>query len=178
MKSPFAVIIALLVSSCATTPDLGNAVAIDTAAIKANPDAISGYQYISTGQPDKELLALARDSGVVAVIDLRGVDENRGIDEAAAARSAGLRYAAVPVADTDDVTYENAAALKRLLSDIDGPVLLHCASGNRVGALFALQARADGHTVEEAMSIGEKAGLTRYRSVVRDRLEAFLPEDR
>lgn len=168
---------ALAIVACAATPDLQNSIAIDTESIKSNPEAISGYRYVSTGQPDDELLTIAKDAGVVAVIDLRGRDEQRGIDEQAAVEALGMRYVALPVADESDVTYGNAETLRRALREFDGPVLLHCASGNRVGALFALQARQSGAGVDEALAIGERAGLTRYRNVVRERLETPMPTE-
>lgn len=173
----FLAITALAIGACAATPDLQDSIAIDTNSIKSNPEAIQGYRYVSTGQPDNELLAIARDAGVVAVIDLRGKDEQRGIDEPAAVEALGMRYVALPVADESDVTYENAELLRSALRDIDGPVMLHCLSGNRVGALFALQARQSGASVDEALAVGERAGLTRYRNVVRERLETPVPTD-
>ena len=48
---------------------------------------------------------------------------------------------------------------------------MHCASGNRVGGLFALKAfYVDGKTPEEALEIGRSAGMTRTEAVVRQEL--------
>ena len=43
-----------------------------------------------------------------------------------------------------------------LVRSIDGPVLMHCASGNRVGSLFALGARREGLDADAAFAVGEK----------------------
>jgi len=145
-------------------------VAIKVADIQADASVLSGPQHVSTGQPDAETLAIAREAGFVAVIDLRGADEDRGIDEVAAVEALGMRYVSLPVHDADDVTFENAAELDRLLGEFDGPVLLHCASGNRVGALVALRASAAGASDDEALAAGKAAGLTRLEPAVAERL--------
>ena len=53
------------------------------------------------------------------------------------------------------------------------PVLLHCGSGNRVGALLALAAfHVDGRPADAALQYGLDSGLTRLEPVVRDHLSA------
>jgi protein tyrosine phosphatase (PTP) superfamily phosphohydrolase (DUF442 family) len=42
----------------------------------------------------------------------------------------------------------------------DGPVLLHCASSNRVGAVWAVLQARGGMPVEDAMKEGARVGLT------------------
>ena len=111
-----------------------------------------------------------REAGFVAVIDLRGEEEDRGIDEVAAVEALGMRYVSLPVHGADDVTFENAEELDRLLGEFDGPVLVHCASGNRVGALVALRASAAGASDDEALAAGKAAGLTRLEPAVAERL--------
>lgn len=126
----------------------------------------------SSGQPTAEELQDVADHGYVAVIDLRGDDEDRGYDEAAAATAAGLTYATLPIADEAAVNPDNARKLGELLAIFDGPVLVHCGSGNRVGALTALLAAEAGADVDEALEAGRAAGLTRLEGIVRQQLEA------
>ena len=126
--------------------------------------------YLSTGQPTRELLARAADAGYAAVIDLRGEDEDRGLDERAVTEALGMTYVSIPLSTPADATLGAAAEMAGLLRGFDGPVLLHCASGNRVGALFALNAAADGATDEEALTVGKKAGLTRWHNAIRKKL--------
>ena len=145
-------------------------VAVTIDALRADPSLFETHRYISTGQPDEEILALAKEAGYVAVIDLRTAEEDRGLDEQAATESAGLAYYWLPVAGAKDTTYENARALDELVAGIDGPILLHCRSGNRVGALLALSAGKHGASDEEALQIGRKAGLTSLEPVVIERL--------
>ena len=122
------------------------------------------------GQPLQEDLARLKSEGVRTVIDLRGTQEERGYDEAAEARRLGMTYIALPISGKDDVTPANAKALGELLRAQDGDVLLHCASGNRVGALLAMDAVARGVPREEALELGRKAGLKSLEPVVVEQL--------
>ncbi len=135
------------------------------------PDALPGEGYLSTGQPTEAVLKAVADAGFAAVIDLRGAGEERGIDEKAVVESLGMTYVSLPVPEPADATVGKAAALEQILADIEGPVLLHCLSGNRVGALFALSAKADGASKEEALAIGKSAGLSRWEKQIREKLE-------
>jgi uncharacterized protein (TIGR01244 family) len=125
----------------------------------------------SAGQPDEAALQVFADSGYVAVIDIRGPDENRGIDEVAAVNALDMQYIAFPIAGAAAISYENAEQLDQLLSEIDGPVLVHCGSGNRVGALLALRESLAGADDEQALEYGRSAGLTGLEPVVKKRLE-------
>jgi protein tyrosine phosphatase (PTP) superfamily phosphohydrolase (DUF442 family) len=40
-----------------------------------------------------------------------------------------------------------------------GPVLLHCASSNRVGGVWAVIQSRKGKTLDEALAAGQQAGL-------------------
>ena len=126
----------------------------------------------SAGQPSAVQLAQARAAGVVTVIDLRAADEDRGFDEPARAAALGLRYLALPVAGTDGVSVDAARQLHALLAASDGPVLLHCASGNRAGALLALAAaHVEGADNATALELGRAAGLGSLAA----RVEQLLP---
>ena len=123
------------------------------------------------GQPTAEDLERLKAEGVRTVIDLRGATEDRGYDQAAEVRRLGMDYIALPIAGKDDITPANAAALHALLEEHEGEVLLHCASGNRVGALLALAAvQVDGASAEEALTLGRAAGLKSLEPVVMERL--------
>lgn len=129
-------------------------------------------RLLTGGQPDARQLQEAARAGVTTVIDLRAPQEDRGYDEQAAAESLGLRYVRLPIGGAGDINEANARTLARLLKQDDGTTLLHCASGNRVGALLALaRARVDGVPVEDALQFGRDAGLGSLEPVVRARLE-------
>jgi uncharacterized protein (TIGR01244 family) len=123
------------------------------------------------GQPDAATLREFAANGIDVVIDLRGQDEPRGYDEATLVRSLGVQYVSLPIEGAADLTPANAAALERALDAAGGPVLLHCASGNRVGALLALAAaQEEGTTPDAAFAFGRKAGLGSLAPLVRERL--------
>ncbi|WP_305806313.1 protein tyrosine phosphatase family protein [Stenotrophomonas sp. YIM B06876] len=131
----------------------------------------------TAGQPSAEQLGAAAQNGITTVIDLRQPDEDRGFDEAAATRQLGLRYVRLPIAGAAGITEDNARALQQLLAQEKGPVLLHCASGNRVGALLALlNGRVEGAGIEPALQLGRRAGLTSLEPVTRALLERGTAE--
>jgi uncharacterized protein (TIGR01244 family) len=138
--------------------------------IRADAGAIAGASLVSSGQPDADILAIAREAGFTTVIDLRAASEDRGMDEAAVVEELGMQYVSLPVDGAAGVTFENAAALDKYLADADGPVFVHCKSGNRVGALFALRAAAAGASEEEAVAAGKAAGLGSLEKAVREQL--------
>lgn len=124
----------------------------------------------SAGQPDKAALEVFADVGYATVIDMRAEDEDRGFEEAAFVEDLGLHYVAFPIASEEAISFENARKLDELLQEYPGPVLVHCASGNRVGALLALRASLDGADDEQALKLGREGGLTRLEDLVRKRL--------
>jgi len=123
---------------------------------------------ICAGQPDATQLRAVARAGVRRIIDLRQPDEIDW-DEAGAVHALGLEYFNLPVAGPDDLTADKAAELDRALAAADGPVLVHCGSANRVGALFALRAfYLHGEESETALEVGRRAGLSGLEAFVRD----------
>ena len=125
----------------------------------------------STGQPDAAALRAFADSGYVAVIDLRGPEEDRGLDdEQVIVESLGMDYISLPITGGDAISYESAQELDAILQRLEGPVLVHCGSGNRAGALLALRHSMQGAGDEEAIAYGKDAGLRGLEDVVKQRL--------
>ncbi|HUO52431.1 MAG TPA: sulfur transferase domain-containing protein, partial [Gemmatimonadaceae bacterium] len=90
----------------------------------------------TAGQLSAAQLAAAAQAGVRTILDLRPPFEPRGYDEAAAVKAAGMAYVIVPVTP---VTLDDAAFAKVLEVVRDParrPVLVHCATANRVGGLL------------------------------------------
>jgi uncharacterized protein (TIGR01244 family) len=128
-------------------------------------------QLYTAGQPSAAELQQAAAAGITTVIDLRQPDEARGFDETAAAERLGLRYVRIPVAGAAGLTDANAQALRTALAQSQGPVLLHCASGNRAGALLAVLEARDGASVDQALRFGREAGMTSLEAPTRVLLE-------
>lgn len=124
-------------------------------------------------QPTPEDLAELSRKGVRTVIDLRTDEEDRGFDEATQVERYGMRYLQLPIGGADDLTTENATRLKQALDQSGDGVLLHCASGNRVGALLALMAaQHEDATPDEALELGKRAGLKSLEPAVVEKLKA------
>lgn len=127
----------------------------------------------TAGQPAPTDWAAIKALGVRTVVNLRTPAELQGRDEAAEVRAAGLEYVAIPVAGAEGITPDNARALHAALAPAHGGVLVHCASGNRAGALLALeQAEQDGLPKDAALALGRKAGMTSTEAKLRQALGA------
>ncbi len=127
----------------------------------------------SSGQPSKEQLRNLSKLGVMHVINLRPKQEQQW-DEGAYVNSLGLQYYNIPVKGAHGITLGNASQLAAQLEKIgDEPVLVHCSSSNRVGALIALRAFHKGDGIELAITKGKAWGLTRLEALTRAKILAL-----
>ncbi|HTH27511.1 MAG TPA: protein tyrosine phosphatase family protein [Sphingobium sp.] len=127
----------------------------------------------SSGQPSPEQLERLAKEGVRTVINLRSPNEPDQYDEQAEAERQGLRYVSIPVAGAQDLTAETVQRFSDELAQAHqaGPVLIHCASANRVGAMVALEhGWHQGAEPDAALALGRAAGLTGLEPVVSDLL--------
>lgn len=121
----------------------------------------------SGGRPSPEDFASAARQGTRTVINLCPPSEPCPYDEPTLVASLGMRYVNIPVAGAAGLTRENVEALDSALRE-SGKTLLHCASGNRIGALLALKACwIDDHPSWKALQIGIDGGLTALEPAVR-----------
>ncbi|MDI1303211.1 MAG: protein tyrosine phosphatase family protein [bacterium] len=134
-----------------------------------------GSGLCTGGRPRPEHLQAAARRGVRTVINLCPPAEAVDYDEAALVTKLGMHYVNIPVAGPADLTLENARLLAAAMAEAGPghPVLLHCASGNRAGALLALKA----HSIDllppaEALELGRRAGLTALEPFVRQLIGA------
>lgn len=127
----------------------------------------------SAGRIGQDDVAALQAAGIRHVIDLTLDSETPDFDEAAAMRDAGIGYANLPIGGPDSLTRANVEAFDALVDAADRPLLVHCASSNRVGAMAALRAAwIDGKPVDEAIAEGRAWGLRSLEGAVRERLEA------
>jgi uncharacterized protein (TIGR01244 family) len=119
-------------------------------------------QILTGGQPTDEHLQQAKDSGVKVVLNLRTqAEENAYATEVAKVESLGMKYVHLPIDGKtgDGLNEENARKLAEVLAE--KPALVHCTSGERVGALFALKAfYVDKLPADAALKVGKDNGLT------------------
>lgn len=115
---------------------------------------------ITAGQPGEEHLQALADAGYRTIIDLRTSQEERGYDEPATARHAGMEYINLPVGP-ESLDGTKIERFRELMNDADRrPALVHCSSANRVGALLMPYMILDeDKSREEATRIARQIGL-------------------
>ncbi|MEC9361657.1 beta-lactamase hydrolase domain-containing protein [Sinimarinibacterium flocculans] len=134
--------------------------------------AAPSAQVLTGGKTSAEALRRAQEQGLAKVVNLCPHSEDLGFDEPALAAELGLAYENIPIAGGGDLTRENAQRLAQAVADAGGPVLVHCMSSNRVGALFALKAHwLDGKSIDDALAEGRAHGLKAMEAGVRQLLE-------
>ena len=127
------------------------------------PDVLTG------GQPTPEQIDEAAGAGYRTIVNTRSSAEEGFEWEADRVADAGMRYVFIETPGADGLTRENVERLAELLADPEArPMMIHCGSGNRVGALLALKAAwVDGQDDEAALQVGLDAGLTRLEEATR-----------
>jgi uncharacterized protein (TIGR01244 family) len=134
------------------------------------------------GQPEQADFAEYAKLGVKVVINLRMPAEMEKVsfNEAEAAKAAGLEYVSVPFGSTP-VTDANLAKIYPYLAkagennneENNNKVLLHCASSNRAGMVWALfRGTVENLKPEEAIAEGKLAGLKSLEKSAREKLDA------
>lgn len=131
-------------------------------------EANVSFGWIAAGQPSPERLTDVVNQGA-RILSLRYENEETFGEQALVEGLGGvfLRY---PTMGSD----YNSVAFREGMYDLydeqralGGPVYLHCASSNRVGASWALyHAERLGFSDEEALAIGREAGLAGLESTV------------
>ncbi|GAA3113895.1 bifunctional sulfur transferase/dioxygenase Blh [Rhizobium viscosum] len=114
-------------------------------------------------QPEPAIFGDFAEQGFAVVVNARPDGEEPGqpgnIAEAAAAWSAGLNYAFIPVTGPT-ITAADIRAFQKALSDAGAPVLAHCKSGTRALTLYALGEVRDGRMKrEDVESFGRNFGF-------------------
>ncbi len=124
---------------------------------------------LTGGQPTPEQLEQAAAAGYKTVINLRTANEVVSWSEADEVARLGMKYVTIPIAGKEGLSKENADALMSAIQQYSTePVIVHCGSGNRVGALFAIDAKYNqNQSVEEAIQTGIRSGLTSLEPAVR-----------
>jgi uncharacterized protein (TIGR01244 family) len=161
-----------------------------TAATPSIPDSLPAesaphYRVIApgiaaAGQPSLETLGRLDTLGFKTVINLRAADEDPIVgEEQKIVEGRGLRYVSVPVT-TSTLSISVAETVRQVIEDPEArPVLLHCATSNRVGAVWGVIARERGRSLEEAEAEAVRAGVTNPKVLAAFReVAAAAPVDR
>ncbi len=120
------------------------------------------------GQPSEADFEHFKDNGYSTIINLRAEGEFDEFDEQQLVEDMSMDYISIPIAGGEDFTMDNILKLDAALKNAEGKVVLHCGSGNRVGAILALKAfHVDGMSEDEAMALGIAAGMTNLAPAIR-----------
>lgn len=127
-----------------------------------NTVTIDRNYSIARFAPDEAGLRQAAEEGFRSVVNFRTSEEKQEVtpeEERRIAEEAGLAYLHHPVSPDalDDALVDD---FRRKMSELPQPVLLHCASGKRAGAMTLMALAADrGLDGEAALAMGRENGL-------------------
>lgn len=118
------------------------------------------------GEPSPEQLKSLVASGFTSMISLRARGESQ--HSVADYAKHGVNLIHLPISGPEDFTDTFLNEFHAALPTSNQPIVIFCATGNRVGAAIALHAfRFSGVTKEEAFALGKEAGLTRLEGFVQ-----------
>jgi len=111
-------------------------------------------------QPGEADFEQASMGGIRTVINLRHDFEMPDMNEQAIVEGLGLNYVHVPWNGPDELTDEVLDSLRMQLNQAERPILMHCASANRVGAVWlAYRMLEGGVSADEAKAEAKVVGL-------------------
>lgn len=132
-------------------------------------EKVAGGGYVTAEQ-----VAGLPGKGYSTIINLRYDREKGVMEEAAAAKAAGLTYVSIPVGGSN-FTLEDAKRVAEAIDQSRGKVLLHCASGGRVSAVWGLtRALNEGLTPEEAKRVAAEEGCRPISGSMTERVAQEL----
>lgn len=165
-------VLALFLSACASKEAAGpvaKAASPAAAPVTLAPASCGGIAKLHAfgdvwlaSQPTAADLEAAKAQGIKSVVNLRPRGEQADFDEQDFVSGLGLTYLNLPISGPSDLTDENLTRAREALRSAGRPLLLHCASANRVGAVWIPWRVLDGGlgidaAVAEAKTIGLKS---------------------
>ena len=124
-------------------------------------------KILLAGQPKPEDFALLKKMGIKTVIQMN-YRERLPFNEEALAKSHGMNYVYLPWNGPKLLTDEVYDRTRKLLNDSEKPLLLHCASANRVGAIWLVWRVLDGGIpLEQAIAEAKEVGMRTPGYLVR-----------
>lgn len=111
-------------------------------------------------QPAQADLTQVKEAGIKTVISLRHTAEVKDWDEAASVRAQGMQWVQIPWNGPEQLTDEIFDRSRETLRSAEKPMLVHCGSGNRVGAVWiAFRVLDEGVALEAAVTEAKTIGL-------------------
>lgn len=124
----------------------------------------------TAGTISEEAFAEIASFGVKNFIDLR-TQSSTTSKAKALVEAAGGNYYNIPVFSSEGISKEQVSKFAQIYEKIDGNIIIHCRSGNRVGALWTAYLLSNDISKEEALKQGRTAGLK--KSLELDVLKKF-----
>lgn len=130
------------------------------------------------GQPSEEGLQTAKAEDIRTVVSLRHANEMTDFDEPKAVEEAGLTYVHLPWNGEGELTDNVFQKARELFAWAERPMLMHCGSANRVGALWVPWRVLGGNIgLEDVMAEAKIIGLksTAYEQKAREYISRTQP---
>ena len=121
-----------------------------------------GQNFTTGGQPSLNVYAKLASNGFRSVLNLRTAQEGVSLEEEKnAVEKAGLRYINIPVISSSPTAGQATEFLTVVKNKSLQPMLIHCASANRVGAFWMIyRVLEQGWPQEKALDEATRIGLT------------------
>lgn len=128
--------------------------------------------------PAAEALQEAADEGFKSVVNLRAASEKQDVtpeEERKHAEAAGMTYLHHPV-DGEKLSEDVVDSFRKKAEDLPGPVLVHCASGKRSGALVMMhrgveQGMSGDEVIQKAEAMGFECDTPDLKEFVRSYID-------
>ena len=150
-------------TGCETSPGQAHAASVEPAELGDTDRVHVCGDVLLASQPAEGDFATLRQQGYRSVLNLRHEREMNQLDfdQAEAITSQGMHYYHVPVGGADELTDDVFDHVRQILNNPGNrPVLVHCASANRVGAVWLAHRVLDaGVAYEDALAEAEQVGL-------------------
>ena len=133
---------------------------IETSTLGSTSNVHKYSAFYLAGQPSKADFEEVKKAGIKTVINLR-MPEELSFDERQVVSDLGMSYHNLGIGSPDMMTDPLFNEIREILSNAENqPVLLHCGSANRVGAIWlAFQALDGGLSIEAALAEAKTVGL-------------------
>jgi len=150
---------------------------------KESEPRVTNFRRISSeiatsGQPTAAELKALQVAGFKTILNLRTPEEG-SLEEKGKVEGLGIRYLNIPITP-EGISEEKVKEFSEVVNDPSNkPLLIHCASANRVGALWYIHrmlkdAAGEDQSLAEAHAIGLKSPA--LEQVVREYVEKHKPE--
>ena len=137
--------------------------------VAQEPDPLEGLpnyyrlrpDIATAGQPSDEALEAVQKAGFKAVLNLR-TEQEGSLDEKPKVEALGMEYFNIPIG-REGFSPEIVSKFRDILADsANRPILIHCASSNRVGAMWYIhQVLDNGESESSALRKASFTGTSR-----------------